>query len=107
MDYRAYVTHFRMVWIDPIHRGDDDVAWKLEFSYLISKKREKGIIAGWERKPHDSFLLEVLPANPNKYHQYLYHTYRGLARFNSVVEDKDSTPTQAHLVLDIVSKKIV
>lgn len=105
VEYRAYITHFMMTWVDPIYRDFDDIAWTLGFSYLISKKREKGLIAGWERKPNDKFLFEIVPANPNKYQQH--QTYRGMAKFNTVWECKDVTPTEAHITLDIISKRIV
>lgn len=104
-EYRAYITHFHLSWIDPLFREPGDAAWQMEFTYLISKKREKGLIAGWELKPFDEFEFEVQPTNGNKYQ---YRTgYRGRAKFNSVTEDKELTPSPATFLIDIVSRKVV
>ena len=102
-EYRTYVTHVELIYYEKLDR--EGVAWKMKFSYLISKKREKGLIAGWERKPSEPFVFEILPANPNKYQQH--QTYKGRARFNSVVEDAGSTPRKASFILDIIGSKVV
>lgn len=101
--YKSYVTHIEYIYDDFL--GRVQAPWQLKFHYLISKKREKGLIAGWERNPHDPFKIEILPANPNKYQQHA--TYRGLAKFNTVEEHTDVVPIQAHFVLDIVTKSSI
>lgn len=98
----TYITHFELKWFPPGTRKDDEVAWTMKFSYLISKKRENGLIAGWERNPNDPFDFEIRLANPNKYQQH--QTYKGVARFNFVEEHTDKTPREAHFVLDILNK---
>lgn len=103
-EYRAYITDFRLIWVDPLFRYGG-IAWQMEFSYLISKKREKGLIAGWELNPYEPFPFLLLPANPNKYQQNA--TYQGRARFREVTEDKDLTPSPAHFLLDIIGQKVV
>ena len=102
-EYRAYVTHIEYIYDDFL--GRVKAPWQLRFHYLISKKREKGLIAGWERNPHESFRIEILPVNPNKYQQHA--TYRGLAKFNTVEEYTDVVPTQAHFLLDIVTRSSI
>lgn len=102
-EYRAYVTHIEYIYDDFL--GRVKAPWQLKFHYLISKKREKGLIAGWERNPHDPFKIEILPVNPNKYQRHA--TYRGLAKFNVVEEHTDVVPIQAHFVLDIVTRSSI
>ena len=99
-EYKCFVTHFELIYDEFLYRKS--VAWQLKFSYLISKKREKGLIAGWERKPHDNFLIEIHPYKTNKYQQH--QVYKGLAKFNMVEEYKDEVPIRAEFVLDIISK---
>jgi hypothetical protein len=94
-EYKAYVTHFELIYDEFLNR--QTVAWQLKFSYQIAKKRHLGIIAGWERKPFDTFLIEILPIKHNKYQQN--KTYTGKARFNIVEEE----PGLAHITLDIIS----
>lgn len=103
VEYKSYVTHIEYIYDDFL--GRVDAAWQIKFHYLISKKREKGLIAGWERNPSDPFKIQILPANPNKYQQHA--TYRGLAKFNTVEEHTDVVPIQAHFVLDIVTKSSI
>lgn len=102
-EYRAYVTHIELSYSDSL--GRTLPAWQLRFSSFVSKKREKNLIAGWERNPIDPFQIEILSANPNKYQQHA--SYKGLAKFNMVVENTDLLPIRVDFVLDIIGAKVV
>lgn len=102
-EYKSYVTHVEYIYDDFL--GRVQAAWQIKFHYYISKKREKGLIAGWEKSPDEPFKIQILPANPNKYQQH--QTYTGLAKFNTVEEYTDRIPVEAHFVLDIIGQKVV
>jgi len=103
LEYKSYVTHIEYIYDDVLDR--EQSAWQMKFSYFISKKREKGLIAGYERIPDKPFHIEILPANPNKYQQHA--TYKGIARFSSVEEHTDLIPIRADFILDIIGAKTV
>ena len=103
VEYKAYVTHIEYLYEDFL--GRVKAPWQMKFSYFISKHREKGLIAGWEKSPDDPFSIEILPANPNKYQQHA--TYKGIAKFNEVVEYKELVPVRADFLLDIIGARAV
>lgn len=102
VEYKAYVTHIEYIYDDFL--GRVKAPWQMKFHYLISKHREKGLIAGYERCPNDPFKIEILPAYPNKYQKHA--TYRGLAKFNTVEEHTDLVPIRADFILDILQKRV-